>query len=70
MPYERSLEQIFIDLTTGDDEIIKDTVSPEDADDQNTEDGLDAAYENAVYESLEEQGDEQQNGNKKEGPAS
>ncbi len=70
MPYERSLEQIFIDLTTCDDEIVEDTTSPENTDEQNAEEDLDAAYKNAIYQNLEEHDDEQENDNKKEGPAS
>ena len=56
LPHERSLEQIFIDLTTGDDEIIEEAPEAEEIDSEeagskeSTDENLDAAYKNAVYD--------------------
>jgi ABC-2 type transport system ATP-binding protein len=48
LPHERTLEQIFFDLTTGDDEVVDEEVSEEELKD------VDTAYENAAYEIFEE----------------
>jgi ABC-2 type transport system ATP-binding protein len=59
LPHERSLEQIFIELTTGDEEITDEEPGAEETDSEeadsevNTDKNLDAAYENAVYDIFE-----------------
>ena len=73
LPHERTLEQIFVDLTTGDDEVPEE--SPfllEDADED-----IDAAYENAAYSIFEEESaeddsddDKRANNDKRKGPES
>lgn len=44
LPHERTLEQIFIELTTGDDAFVE----------ENTDEDYNSVYENAVYDMFEE----------------
>jgi ABC-2 type transport system ATP-binding protein len=65
MPHERSLEQIFIELTTGDDEPIKPEAVDEDASQEKPEENLVSAYENAAYGIFEENSNEENRGDNK-----
>ena len=74
LPHERSLEQIFIELTTGDDEIVEEEPEAEEIDageadsEENTDEDLNSAYENAVYGIFEKDSTEDDNKNEKPAP--
>lgn len=48
LPHERTLEQIFIELTAGDDEFVEEEVLQE-----NTDEDSNSVYQNAVYDIFE-----------------
>ena len=80
LPHERTLEQIFIELTTGDDEIVEgepeaEAIGSEEADpEESTDENLDSAYKNAAYDIFEkdnakDDSDDTDDDNKKQEPA-